>query len=229
MFDMFDPLIELRMDDELISELQPQDGAYKSLPIWSALMKQTDEELKSFEQMLYKENMLAFDTIFNEPLGYYFFSTLYLSSQHATEKAMCIRDVNAFKSLSNNCDHDVRKKLMYKICNSYFAKQQIQINTEHSKSSSSTRSISLQIYSKSLLTAPETNTTDNSHTDDSKYDDDPQSNQRCTVLHSNTDDLLIVKLRDSIATETDYSNNNTFDEVMQPIVDELKLDLFPTF
>eukprot|EP00483_Globobulimina_turgida_P001948 UN01950 len=109
---MYNDIIDLAMDQQLISAKNAKVKTdYKRLPIWKELHSKTEQEIRAFEDKLENENYISFNRLFNEPLGYYFF-TLYLQSQHSIDKAVFIRDVELFKSLR---DYSSRKEALYQI------------------------------------------------------------------------------------------------------------------
>src|SRR3954470_6816892 len=56
------------------------------------------EELRGLEDKLRFENKLSFDSIFNEPTGYYMIKC-FLIADYAVDKAIFIKDVDAYKSM----------------------------------------------------------------------------------------------------------------------------------
>lgn len=56
------------------------------------------EELRGLEDKLRFENKLTFDSIFNEPTGYYMMK-IFLIADYAVDKAIFIKDVEAYKSM----------------------------------------------------------------------------------------------------------------------------------
>jgi hypothetical protein len=56
------------------------------------------EELRGLEDKLRFENKLSFDSIFNEPTGYYMIKC-FLIADYAVDKAIFIKDVEAYRSM----------------------------------------------------------------------------------------------------------------------------------
>merc|ERR1719410_1920992 len=83
---------------EIFRDSQQKLIDYKSLPLWQDLDAITEEEIRECEADLIKQNVIKFDIVFNEPIGYHFIKS-YLETQHSVDKAIFIRDVQTFKTM----------------------------------------------------------------------------------------------------------------------------------
>ena len=112
---MYDDIIDLVMDQQLLTEINTKTVNYKRLPIWEELHSKTDAEMEELQQSLSDQNMLTFDRVFREPIGFHFIKS-YLESQHSVDKAIFIRDVETYQSLT---DFHARNETAHKIYSTF--------------------------------------------------------------------------------------------------------------
>lgn len=90
---MFEDIHEIAENSAYLKAVEEKDVSLemlKQLPPY--------EELKDLEDKLRAEGKLSFDTIFNEPTGYYSMKC-FLVADYAVDKAIFIKDVDAYKSM----------------------------------------------------------------------------------------------------------------------------------
>eukprot|EP01084_Bolivina_argentea_P047385 87302_1 len=97
---MYDDIIDLAMDQQLLTAINTSSDNSSRLPVWRELFSKSKEDLESIRSQLSADNLLTFDIIFEEPIGYYFIKS-YLKSQHSIDKAIFVRDVDIFKTLND--------------------------------------------------------------------------------------------------------------------------------
>lgn len=93
---MYDDIIHLAMDQQLLTEIRERDSNYKKLPLCRELQK--NESTADLEQQLSNDGDLCFEKVFHEPVGYHLMKS-FLSSEHSVDKAVFIADVEIFKTL----------------------------------------------------------------------------------------------------------------------------------
>eukprot|EP00484_Ammonia_sp_Unknown_P018242 CAMPEP_0197033076 /NCGR_PEP_ID=MMETSP1384-20130603/11576_1 /TAXON_ID=29189 /ORGANISM="Ammonia sp." /LENGTH=723 /DNA_ID=CAMNT_0042462829 /DNA_START=76 /DNA_END=2247 /DNA_ORIENTATION=+ len=108
---MYADVVDLAMDQQLLSEINERTGHLNQLPVWKELRAKTCEEIDSLKRSLSNANQLTFEYLFAEPIGHYWFKS-YLETQDCIDKATFIHDVEIYKSLN---DRDARKETMRRI------------------------------------------------------------------------------------------------------------------
>jgi len=110
--EMFDDIVDMAMDQQLLSELNKDDNLdYSALPVWKELHAQTAQDVEVLHAMLENKDELTLEYMFNEPIGYYWLKS-FLDSQHSVDKAIFFRDVQIFKTLH---DADARNHSVHQI------------------------------------------------------------------------------------------------------------------
>lgn len=113
---MYDDIIDLAMDQQLLTEINTKTVNYKRLPIWEELHSKTDGEMEDFQRSLSEQNLLNFKNVFGEPIGFHFIKS-YLESQHSVDKAIFIRDVEMYETLTDfNARHETAHKIYNTFC-----------------------------------------------------------------------------------------------------------------
>lgn len=113
---MYDDIIDLAMDQQLLTEINTKTVNYKRLPIWEELHSKTDSEMEQLQQSLSDQNLLTFNHVFREPIGFHFLKS-YLESQHSVDKAVFVRDVEIYQALTDHhARHDTAHKIYTAFC-----------------------------------------------------------------------------------------------------------------
>eukprot|EP01084_Bolivina_argentea_P291465 500936_1 len=241
---MYNDIIDLAMDQQLIHAINSQLKIdYKRLPIWRELHSKTEQDIKAFEHKLDNTNCLTFDSVFNEPIGY-FFIKLYLESQHSIDKAVFIRDVELFKSLHN---YDMQQQALHAIYQTYCTPESpnrikgiscLQNNIKHNiKNSSSleiSKSGSLQISTRIKSSELASEITEfsnynNTHTNNRIFctnNENINSNEQTNKIIdknsiSNSDNFRILSLRSSKS-----KSKSNFDEETDEMKEDISKSIF---
>ena len=111
---MYDDIIHLAMDQQLLTEIRERDSNYKKLPLWRELQK--TESTAELEQQLQDEGSLTFETVFHEPVGYHLMKS-FLQTEHSVDKAVFIADVEVYKTLQDpRARENVANKIYDQFC-----------------------------------------------------------------------------------------------------------------
>ena len=111
---MYDDIIHLAMDQQLLTEIRERDSNYKKLPLWRELQKNDSTDL--LEQQLADAGALTFENVFREPVGYHLMKS-FLRTEHSVDKAVFIADVNIYKTLQDpRARENVSAKIYEQFC-----------------------------------------------------------------------------------------------------------------
>ena len=66
---MYEDIVHMALDHQLVSELTQPRLNYRKLPIWKQL--QRADETNEMRESLRRGNLLNFESIFDEPVGYH--------------------------------------------------------------------------------------------------------------------------------------------------------------
>lgn len=111
---MYDDIIHLAMDQQLLTEIRERDSNYKKLPLWRELQKNDSTQL--LEQQLTDQGALTFENVFKEPVGYHLMKS-FLRTEHSVDKAVFIADVNVYKTLQDpRARENVSAKIYEQFC-----------------------------------------------------------------------------------------------------------------
>ncbi len=97
---MYDDIIHLAMDQQLLTEIGQNNVNYRKLPLWKELQKK--EDMTEFEAKLEEAGQLTFDKIFNEPVGFHLMRS-FLESEHSVDKVESLSPLSPFARLSLLC------------------------------------------------------------------------------------------------------------------------------
>ena len=95
---MYDDIIHLAMDQQLLTEIRERDSNYKKLPLWRELQK--NESTAMLEQELMDNGLMTFEHVFHEPVGYHLMKS-FLQTEHSVDKAVFIADVEVYRNLQD--------------------------------------------------------------------------------------------------------------------------------
>lgn len=168
---MYDDIIHLAMDQQLLTEIRERDVNYKKLPLWRELNKA--EDLSELESKLQEEKALTFEKIFHEPVGYHLMKT-FLSKEHSVDKAVFVSDVEIYKTLQ---DPRARAQVAQKIFEHFCAPE------------SNNRKKGVSIFEKPELKdddQTEITTTNKQTTDDSSVQQQRSEEYRLSLITENT-------------------------------------------
>ena len=111
---MYDDIIHLAMDQQLLTEIRERDSNYKKLPLWRELQK--NESTQELETQLQEQGSLTFESVFHEPVGYHLMKS-FLQTEHSVDKAVFIADVEVYKSLQDpRARENVATKIYEQFC-----------------------------------------------------------------------------------------------------------------
>lgn len=104
---MFEDIHEIAENSAYLKAVEEKDVC---LDMWTQLPKY--EELGDVERKLQEDGAITFDRIFHEPCGYYFIKC-FLVADYAVDKAIFIKDVEAFRSMRFESARKKVAKLIY--------------------------------------------------------------------------------------------------------------------
>eukprot|EP01084_Bolivina_argentea_P012159 22784_1 len=232
---MYDDIIHLAMDQQLLTEIRERDSNYKKLPLWRELQK--NESTSELEEELQSSGLLTFETIFHEPVGYHLMKS-FLETEHSVDKAVFIADVEIYKTLQ---DPRARENVSAKIYERFCAPEDISLTGNRRKGMSvftrrdaddddkNTSDEKVDIKIKSQKEEEEEQLTEE------EDDNNTTTNgniEQLSLLTENTNSIgvygrPIKKLRKKLDSGSPL--NNIFDEIAQEVYNDLRLDVFPRF
>jgi len=104
---MFDDFEEKAVNDALIRAVEGKDislAMFQQLPSYN--------ELKEFEKALKDADKINFQSIFQEPLGFYCIK-LFLSSDYAIDKAIFVKDVETYRNIRFESARRIVARLLF--------------------------------------------------------------------------------------------------------------------
>ncbi|ETO18691.1 hypothetical protein RFI_18561 [Reticulomyxa filosa] len=235
---MYDDIIHLAMDQQLLTEIRERDAAnYKKMPFWKEL--QNSANTSQLEQKLMSEKQLTFEKIFfKEPVGYHLMKS-FLINEHSVDKAVFLSDVEVFKTLQ---DPRAREQVASKIFSRFCAPQK-----EEDIWNIDSRNQGLSVFEKiEDVNGKEGKGDDIKQKKKKKFvehrieeqqhheekDTDPLK-YRMSLLTENTNNIgvygrPIERLKKRIEEEA-IVNKEIFNEVAEEVINDLRLDVFPRF
>jgi len=244
---MYDDIIHLAMDQQLLTEIRERDSNYKKLPLWRELQKNDSTQL--LEQQLADAGALTFENVFKEPVGYHLMKS-FLRTEHSVDKAVFIADVNIYKTLQ---DPRARENVSAKIYEQFCAPEDkfgsrnkgVSVFRRHSNDEEESKvldhshhhhtngfnghpSKAINVKSTSV-TNPEDEEQQLKSDSDDTFD---MSKYQLSLLTENTNSIGVygrpIK-RLKIKLEQGNPDNNVFDIVAQEVYNDLRLDVYPRF
>eukprot|EP00486_Rosalina_sp_Unknown_P000958 CAMPEP_0201567764 /NCGR_PEP_ID=MMETSP0190_2-20130828/8393_1 /ASSEMBLY_ACC=CAM_ASM_000263 /TAXON_ID=37353 /ORGANISM="Rosalina sp." /LENGTH=648 /DNA_ID=CAMNT_0047988113 /DNA_START=111 /DNA_END=2057 /DNA_ORIENTATION=+ len=239
---MYDDIIHLAMDQQLLTEIRERDSNYKKLPLWRELQK--NESTAELEQQLQEQGSLTFETVFHEPVGYHLMKS-FLQTEHSVDKAVFIADVEVYKNLN---DPRARENVACKIYEQFCAPE----IHGRKKGQSVFRRYDEDDESKGnnpMIGSPQTTLGNNASTQPTSTDAEQDEEQQLKDESSNENGDDASKYQLSLLTENTNSigvygrpikrlkakldrgnpDNQVFDEIAQEVYNDLRLDVFPRF
>jgi len=198
------------------------------------------DSLKELEVKLEKEDQLTFKRIFNEPTGYYL-TKCFLIADYAGDKAIFIKDVEAYRNMRFESARRKIAKLLYQ---RFVAQDE---TFEFKKGSSVFQIIQSQKKApqgpdekdqkeSSLQSVPNTTqpTTSPSSAPNQPATSAPKPSDSVSMLQMGTRNNAIGVYGKCIQTVKDRVNKGDapkelFDEVAQEVMNDLQHDVFPRF
>ena len=249
---MYDDIIHLAMDQQLLTEIRERDNNYKRLPLWKELQKNIDTTL--IENELKMNNELTFDNIFHEPVGFFLIKE-FLKTEHSVVKAIFVRDVETYKELN---DPRARQKVGYKIYKRFLLNNNNNINNDNNNDNECKSVFEFDSKNDDDIMDDDINIKINSNDDmniindetDINVNNSDEINRENTVTVSNFNDTDELKINDknnkkdwrlSLITENtntigvygrlikkledDINNNNYNKNIFDSIYEEVLSDL----
>jgi len=237
---MYDDIIHLAMDQQLLTEIRERDSNYKKLPLCRELQK--NESTAELEQQLTDDGDLSFEKVFHEPVGYHLMKS-FLSSEHSVDKAVFIADVEIFRTLMDpRARQNVSIKIYEQFCapedhgqprkmgQSVFTRGDDDDDEPESKGNhmnhypmaNHSRSKPGPIHEEAEEEQP-------LHGDEH---DDPASKYQLSLLTENTNSIGVYgrpvkKVKQKL--ERGEFDKKMFDEIHREVYNDLRLDVYPRF
>eukprot|EP01084_Bolivina_argentea_P064387 117433_1 len=231
---MYDDIIHLAMDQQLLTEIRERDSNYKKLPLWRELQK--NESTQVLEAQLQENGFMTFEHVFHEPVGYHLMKS-FLQTEHSVDKAVFIADVEVYKSLE---DPRARTNVANKIYDQFCApevpqrRKGLSVFRRDDDDETETKGNSTKggTSGTKTTTSVETEEAEAQQLKEDSDDNDDPSKFQLSLLTENTNSIgvygrPIKRLKQKI--EHGNPDNAIFDEVAQEVYNDLRLDVFPRF
>eukprot|EP01083_Nonionella_stella_P012383 35146_1 len=212
---MYDDIIHLAMDQQLLTEIRERDSNYKKLPLWRELQK--TDSTQELEEELSSAGELTFESVFHEPVGYHLMKS-FLRSEHSVDKAVFLADVEVYKTLQ---DPRARENVSYKIYEQFCAPEGGGDSNNRGQSVFSRGDCEDDMDCKDKL---------ESVTD---RDEEQQLCDDTLSLYTENTNSIGVYGRPikRVRSKLEHGNppNDVFDQITQEVYNDLRLDVFPRF
>mmetsp|Transcript_15563 Transcript_15563/g.30555 ORF Transcript_15563/g.30555 Transcript_15563/m.30555 type:complete len:616 (-) Transcript_15563:407-2254(-) len=223
---MFEDIHEIAENSAYLKAVEEKDISlemYEQLPPF--------EELGELESKLRAEGALTFDRIFSQPTGYYMIKC-FLVADYAVDKAIFIKDVEAYKSMRFESARAKIAKLLYQ--------RFVANENEHSLVFDKGSSVFQIIQSRPGVQPPAGVTDDKSkgvrgaRPGSTEAVSDSMQRDVSSILQIGTANNPIGVYGSSVKRVKEKVNagqapKDLFDEVSRDVMNDLKLDVFPRF
>eukprot|EP00484_Ammonia_sp_Unknown_P018451 CAMPEP_0197040342 /NCGR_PEP_ID=MMETSP1384-20130603/17069_1 /TAXON_ID=29189 /ORGANISM="Ammonia sp." /LENGTH=646 /DNA_ID=CAMNT_0042471083 /DNA_START=151 /DNA_END=2091 /DNA_ORIENTATION=+ len=238
---MYDDIIHLAMDQQLLTEIRERDSNYKKLPLWRELQKNETTQLQELEQQLQGKGLLTFETIFHEPVGYHLMKS-FLQTEHSVDKAVFIADVEVYKTLQDpRARENVATKIYQQFCapespnrvkgQSVFRRFEEDDDSKGNNGKINGTSNATNGSKKTTTGGDEVDGEEQQLKDDSE-DADEASKYQLSLITENTNAIGVygrpIK-RVKVKVDSGNPGNDIFDEIANEVYNDLRLDVFPRF
>jgi len=230
---MYDDIIHLAMDQQLLTEIRERDSNYKKLPLWRELQK--NDSTHELEHQLQEQGHLTFDSVFHEPVGYHLMKS-FLQTEHSVDKAVFIADVEIYKNLQ---DPRARENVACKIYQQFCApeapnrkKGQSVFRRFSDEEDSKGNATKTTMSNNTTKTGIDTEEEEGQQLKDESDDNDEQQKFQLSLMTENANAIgvygrPIKRLKENI--DSGSPTNNVFEEVANEVYNDLRLDVFPRF
>jgi len=227
---MFEDIHEIAENSAYLKAVEEKDiclEMYEQLPPY--------EDLEALEAKLKAEGALTFDRIFDQPTGYYMIKC-FLVADYAVDKAIFIKDVEAYKSMRFESARAKIAKLLYQ----RFVASESEHNIVFDKGSSV-----FQIIQQPRQVTPNANPNEEKNANKAKgangkpgepstTDTNRDTSVTTSMLQIGFSNNPIGVYGSSVKRVKEKVNaglapKDLFDEVSRDVMNDLKLDVFPRF